>query len=261
MARNAIRRTGRKRNTPVKPVRRTWRKKKTWKRRQTRVKYRKASKLKGYSKRISMAPEMKWFQYDRIPGQLVTMVPTKYWALNGSEPVGVGSQRYFPEMDHGLTKNTMIGDEIVLLWADLEFVLQQATNGYNISPSTAWADFTRIVICSPKGNQQNNFQLASDRGTIGIYGPIDTKKFDIYYDKTFPTRIQTNFELGLAYSAETSPARHFKFKIPLKQKVTDTNEADGVQFEKDVQLYAWTRYSGANWAITDIHVRYHFRDP
>lgn len=248
---------------------------KTSKRAQTRA--RTAIKVRGISKRISMKPEMKMYNYFRAnqpssylaemvyPTVSATTTPT-IWALNGSDNQTPIAKAYFlPFQGYGV--DAVIGEQFVCKYVDLRFMvgINPQILDLNLDYATTCNDAYRLMIISPKNN--NNLKLnvsGAEYLESGFYDEIDRKQFVVHYDKVFPCPIPGNMNAGLNYYAPANSTGpwFFRFIIPVRQMMEQAApNPPAYIFQQDIKCFILKRNSNKNIVVQNIHARLFYQDP
>lgn len=225
-------------------------------------------KVKGWKTRTNNRPEIKRVSYSSASINIRTYAfwdanmtanpnVSLLWSNNGTD-AQPGPQPWYPFPAQGVGQNQFIGTKYKMLYVELMTSL--AFNPQVIP--TLSQDILRIFLI--KERQPN--QPYAGAGTVFVNGaffsPIDTKKWDVQFDKFYnlQTGLQSSDGHG-GYYGTTQASGPFKFRwiIPMRHNMEQNNNT--TQFPYKFYLVAIVAGSDNQWATTSLNAIWYFKDP
>lgn len=229
-------------------------------------------KVKGIKKRLNNRPEMKRTVYVGQQTAIRTMAnwdaglangilnTSLIWANNFND---AGITPWFPQPGQGPAENQMIGTKYNLKYAELTFILEPMLN-----QPTGFVDSIRLILIKERQSRQIITGPGAGAPTIlrftNFHAPVDTKKWDVQYDKIFPytTGITTTaVPVGNVFNSLVPKPKIFRFIIPLKETLEYALPAINTPFTNSMYLFAFTHTQDNYWFIRPASCIYYYRDP
>lgn len=177
---------------------------------------------------------------------------TALWASTGVNPAAAS---WYLAPTQGVGDQNVIGDKYNLKYGEIIF-------GVRFNTSVNIYDYLRIMVVRQRMITvlPTPANLFVENG--GFWAPLDSKNFDIQYDKIFPinTGLNQNPAVGTTFiqSVQTRPMK-FRFIVPLKKTMRiDTANA---QFPLTTYILATTFLVNTIAVQTESCATYYFTDP
>lgn len=232
-------------------------------------------KVKGWKTRLNKRAELKFTTYIFVANPDGIAAGAAYvnnmgnfnsarliWSNQNIDRGGTLTYMTWPQQGNG--GNQIEGTKFNLLYAEVCFTLyQQVIPAVN---SGIYTEHLRLFVI-----RQRDASLLPTVNTIFTHGgavangPINSKNWDIQFDKTWTKLSGTDTSgqpLVLNPVGNTFPKEmNFRFIIPLKHtfNVQPTNQTSA--FPLHVLIGALTYYNNNMWAYRNLNVTYYYRDP
>lgn len=214
-----------------------------------------AVKPTGIRKRLDTSPEMK-ITYSEWTGgiSLVSTAGTVLWANNYRWSAGV---RCIQPPTSGVSQVQYIGTQFNSLFCDVRILMECAP------PTGDTHNFTCAyrIICARMRTTDNNETSVATYSVMpnNVLDPVDTKLWDLYYDKTFccNTGYQGAY-LGNQVGNIIYKGKVFRFKIPLK--MTLTPKAGIPLYPYPIIILGIAQHTGYMFA-SRINTKFYYKDP
>lgn len=219
--------------------------------------------LSGVRKRIISKSEIKFIDYNLEVGTIIDTFDTsgnwgkRIWTTDTAY-ADPASQRYMPMITQGPGFNQRIGDSWIYNGLDLRFLVRSVPSGSNVNPN-----IFRLYIV--KNKIQQNISPSASNMPLTFNQPIDTRIWDVIYDRTFA------MDNGFVNNGDSSYTNHvqskikaFRFKIPFRLKETTqatTGVANPVLFPQNIYVYIGSLDLCSDFIFTSVNCRIYFMDP
>lgn len=245
-------------------------------------------RFKGVKTRLNLKKELKILPYAYVQQDLTVLTidvnrfveayPTIIWSNNGSDGSGrvAPADQYFPNITQGTEPYQAIGQKYNLKYVEVSFEVAQTffdTNDPETTDPDRQDNQFRLMILKQRDPNiditHNNIFWLHSQGVLMPNSPIDTRKWDVQYDRTFNKRtgLQQNVQFGdgdppvnIIYTGvdgNRSNPNFFRFIIPLKHTFNIANGASKFPLRLSILINA--RREG--FYVNNINAIYRFTDP
>ena len=265
MARNPIRRTGRlarynRGRLVIKKLAKRYKKKRYNRSRLRNHAPYKQYKLKGFRQRINNKPEIKYTI--KTPPQINAFVSSILWHSNDIQP---DNTQHYTIPNSGVAENQFIGTKLNSLYHEVIFHIRPDPALIQAQPGVGAVSEQgiRIAVLRHRNPKQNQDQTATNQPFTNLSTPIDTKVFDIQFEKTYWRTLGT---FGNTQpQSEMMPSMKFRFKIPMKRTLSiqtinfGAGNQAAIQYPFPVFIYIYSNVSFMN--IQYRVNKFVYRDP
>lgn len=237
-------------------------------------------KIKGIRKRVNNKPETKSNTYigesssikNYIEFNTDLIAATTYphvvrntiFTLNGRD-LNASPAPWYIQPGQGTGPNQIVGEKYNLRYAEVCFTLHPL---YTLSPSFTSTDSLRIIIVKERLARTD---LSGALGGLGIIlqfmdflAPVDTKRWDVQYDKVWTFQTGRTDKPGAGTYEWTSlvpKPKLFRFIIPLKETMEYQIVPNVNLFSNNLYIFAFTDRNSQYWGYRNLSATYYYRDP
>lgn len=253
---NYIRRTGRRRSRSRRFRKRTYKvlpkTKKIFLSRLKRV-INRTTTVKGIKKPLNRNSELKSLTSAIVSAtSILNNQFTLIWDSNGT----IAGVPYITAPAQGVAAGQFIGAEINAMYCDVRFTILPT----GLEANGDFSEALRIVIMRSRTPGQDNTNYPAVPNNL--HTPIDTKLWDLWYDKVKVLTTGQTITTGAGPTLHTSltpPPFYMRVVVPCKQSLEQ--KAGRVILPYPIIIAAISLTSSTSWIVNRVHTRFCYRDP